>query len=226
MVRALVLHFIRKRTLRSWHHVRRSLCSHCYLHKIKIISWDWITLLRRLLMLGKWQLLFIIRLYLLLVTLYFAVWIIKMGNNLPSYQHISCSLKCMEIEQGIVFSVWLYLKIICSYLDALHSYRFLETSSQDVIRQDWLVMRNYVQNCKNGNFHVFNCSPCVQILNHFAYLSLLTKTYTQKEYMCVLFVLEYLKMAYIYDDALTNLLFILAWVQKSMKINVVPKSTF
>ena len=60
-VRALDWCFKRKRTWRSWHHVRghyeKSLCSdndpRCYLREIKIISSDWIALLRRLLIESK-----------------------------------------------------------------------------------------------------------------------------------------------------------------------------
>ena len=63
-VRALVWRFKRKRTWRLWHHdlesIRHdleSLCSdndlRCHMRKIKMISSDWITLLRRLLILDK-----------------------------------------------------------------------------------------------------------------------------------------------------------------------------
>ena len=63
-MRALVLHFKRKRTWRSWHHdmesIRHdleSLCSdndpRCHMRKIKMTSSDWIALLRRLLISNK-----------------------------------------------------------------------------------------------------------------------------------------------------------------------------
>ena len=74
-VRALVSHFKRKRTWRSWHHdlesIRHdleSLCSdndrRCHMRKVKIISLDWIALLRRLLMIYNdvWCVLFNYRL--------------------------------------------------------------------------------------------------------------------------------------------------------------------
>ena len=65
-VRVLGSHFKRKRTWYSWHHDLESihhdlelLCSdndpRCHMRKIKILSLDWIVLIRRLLMLVKRQ---------------------------------------------------------------------------------------------------------------------------------------------------------------------------